>query len=297
MGASKAPNTQISYAHSFKLFGEWCRTVARDSLPATAETVSLWMASMLEAGKHVATVRTRLAGVASRHVAAGYPSPVTEHVRALVTNASRLLRQPSKPKVAITADEVRAVAALSLPDRVQDIRDRAIFLLTFALGWRRSEVAGLNLSDARLELGRVTVTLGASKTDQTGKGHVAVIPAIAGRRVCPVKALAAWLDVRGKWRGPLFCRVNSSGLEIVRERISGQVICQVTKRLLSLAGVEDVGRVGGHSLRSGMITVSAENGADPIAIMQRTGHRSMATVLRYVRPAQAFRRDPLAGAL
>ena len=124
-----------------------------------------------------------------------------------------------------------------------------------------------------------------------------VIPAIPGRRVCPVRAMSEWIEARGRWRGPLFCSVSPSGLELMRERISGQVICTATKRLLGLTGEQNLGRIGGHSLRAGMITVSAENGADPITIMQRTGHKSMGTVLRYVRPAEAFRRDPLAGAL
>jgi Phage integrase family. len=46
-----------------------------------------------------------------------------------------------------------------------------------------------------------------------------------------------------------------------------------------------------------MVTAAAENGASLAAIMQRTGHRSVEMVMRYVRPAQAFKADPLKGVL
>lgn len=71
---------------------------------------------------------------------------------------------------------------------------------------------------------------------------------------------------------------------------------QVLKRALRLIG-EDPDSFGAHSLRAGFVTAAAEAGASEISIIQRTGHRSVATVLGYVRPAQVFRSNPIAGVL
>ena len=65
-----------------------------------------------------------------------------------------------------------------------------------------------------------------------------------------------------------------------------------------LTAIGEDGRCfGAHSPRFGNLTSGGENRANLISMMQRTGHTSVAMVLRYVRPAQAFLNDPLAGFL
>jgi integrase len=140
------------------------------------------------------------------------------------------------------------------------------------------------------------VQLGASKTDQDGtRGRRVSIP--AGRRpaTCPIRAVRRWLAARGDWQGPLFCRCNRSG-ELLRKGIGGSTVNLRLKHLLSLHG-ENPAAYGAHSLRAGMITASAENGADIAVIMQRTGQRSVQTVMRYIRPVAPFKADPLKGVL
>jgi integrase len=104
-----------------------------------------------------------------------------------------------------------------------------------------------------------------------------------------------WITARGNWRGALFCCCDT-GDAIVRRALAAKVFNVRLKLLLEAIG-ENSAPYGAHSLRSGMVTTSAENGADVIVIMQRTGHRSVQTVMKYVRPARAFRADPLAGVL
>ena len=45
----------------------------------------------------------------------------------------------------------------------------------------------------------------------------------------------------------------------------------------------------GHSLRAGLATQAAMNGVGELAIMKQTGHRSLATVRRYIREGTVFR--------
>jgi hypothetical protein len=71
---------------------------------------------------------------------------------------------------------------------------------------------------------------------------------------------------------------------------------RIVKRLLLRSGTEPA-QYGGHSLRAGKVTAAAERGATETSMMQRTGHKSFATLRRSFRPREAFACDPLAGVL
>jgi site-specific recombinase XerD len=296
MQAKRSHNTERAYAHSWSQFERWCGKAGRRALPASAETVSLFVAWCLEEGYRLKTIRLRLAAVASRHSQEGHDSPVTGEVRKLLQAAAREKTEEPAGKSALTPDQVRRICD-RLEDRVpRDVRDRAIILLGFASGWRRSELAALRLADVKLEPRKgLIVRLRRSKTDQLGQGRVVGIHYGKRKETCPVRAYEAWLKVRGEWRGPLFTRINKAG-EVLRDGLSGESILDIVKRCLERIGV-DSASYGAHSLRSGMITAAAESGADASAIMGRSGHRSLSTVISYIRPAQVFSQNPLANVL
>ena len=60
------------------------------------------------------------------------------------------------------------------------------------------------------------------------------------------------------------------------------------KRAAGRAGFE-TGEYAGHSLRAGLATQAAMNGASELAIMKQTGHRSLNTVRKYIREGSLFR--------
>jgi site-specific recombinase XerC len=67
-------------------------------------------------------------------------------------------------------------------------RDRALLLIGFAGGFRRSEIAALDCDDVERVRQGLVVTLRRSKTDQEGAGRKVGIP--LGRTLhCPVLAL------------------------------------------------------------------------------------------------------------
>jgi hypothetical protein len=51
----------------------------------------------------------------------------------------------------------------------------------------------------------------------------------------------------------------------------------------------DAASLAGHSLRSGLATTAARNGASGAPIMRQTGHRSVKMVRRYIREGSLFR--------
>ena len=64
------------------------------------------------------------------------------------------------------------------------------------------------------------------------------------------------------------------------------------KEDLNFAGIENK-NYAGHRLRTGLVTVSAESGADERSIMAMTGHKTTQMVRRYIREANIFQNNAL----
>jgi integrase len=296
MRHKKAANTKRAYGQAITRFQRWCTQAGREHMPATTDTTALFVADQLKGGARLATVELGLSAIRDAHLHARHPVPIDEAVRQLFANAKRRLREKPRQKAAITIEQLQRMSAALIAEKSPiAARDRAVIVFGFAGGWRRSELVGLDLADIEITSKGAAVQLRASKTDQRAQGRIVAIPRGSKPELCPVRALQSWLKERGNHPGPLFTQCRPPGTPTL-ERIQGETINQALKRALKRIG-EDQTRYGAHSLRAGFVTTAAEAGASEISIMQRTGHRSMATVLRYIRPVAAFRADPLAGVL
>jgi integrase len=103
---------------------------------------------------------------------------------------------------------------------------------------------------------------------------------------CPVRASSVWIRDAGIASGPLFRAVDRYGRPSVG-RLSDRAVAMIVKRSAAAAGI-DPARVAGHSLRSGFATSAARAGASEAAIMNQTGHRSVAVLRRYIRRGSLF---------
>ena len=225
------------------------------------------------------TVLHRLSVLSKAHQVREHPNPAKDPaVHELVRRirrayAARGVRPAAK--AALTRDPLEAMLA-TCTDGLIGIRDRALLLFTFASGGRRrSEVSGAVMEnlvkiDAQTYLYRLT----HSKTNQAGTAHNAdadkplVGPA--------AEALTAWLSASGVQSGALFRRVRKTKAV---EPLSGQAVGHIVKRRAQLAGLE--GDFGAHSLRSGFVTEAGRQNVPLKEAMDLTGHRSIATFLRY----------------
>lgn len=301
MKARRASNTIAAYRVCWDVFERWCATAGRDSLPATPDTVGLFVVAELEGGRRLATVKLRLAAINQKHKAASLPLPVVTGgpVRELVQNAARERRERPRKKAALTPELLRKLCRRLESSGLRiDVRDRAMFLVGFGAGWRRSEISSLDLGDLEFERrGRgAVIRLGASKTDQTGKGRLVGLPPGEHPETCPVAALKEWLKVRGGWDGPLFTTFQKGSDEVEHHRVAGFTVYSRFILHLQRMGI-DAGRYGAHSLRAGHVTAAAERGASLAQIAERTGHQSMKVLMDYIRPAELFRVNTMAGVL
>jgi integrase len=293
----RAANTVAGYAAGWRQFERWCSAAGRSPLPSSVETVELFATHQLQVdGLRATTVSHRISAIVDAHRRAGLQPPSTVGVRAILTGARHLRRESPRGKSALAIPDLRRISVeLRKRGGARNLRDRALIVLGVASGLRRSNLSALDLSDVRFERRGLVLSIGHSKTDQVGEG--VRLGLRYGRRAgtCPVRTLRAWLKLRGRAAGPLFSRVTAGG-RVLPQRLSGPAVAEAVQRAVELVGL-DPSEYGGHSLRAACATAAHERGASDSAIMGRTGHASVGMLRRYIRGADPFAVDPLAGVL
>lgn len=288
--AARSPNTLGAYRFDLEDFVRYCRHQGDPALPAAPTTVAAYLAALAVQGRKVSTLERRLAAISQAHLLAGHDSPSRDaHVRTVLKGIRRTHGSAVTPKAPIMVEDLRAMVA-ALPSHPRGVRDHALLLLGFAGAFRRSELVGITRSDIAFDRDGVIVTLRRSKTDQEGQGRRVAIPYGSFPQTCPVRALQDWLTVAGlntdtADTGPVFRAVSPSGL--IRQPMTAQAVALIVKQAAKRAGL-DPHRFAGHSLRAGLCTAAARAGASERAIMNQTGHRSTATLRRYIRDGNLF---------
>ena len=286
LAASKAARTVRAYRSDLRHFEAWCEDRPCQSLPAAPETVADYIAALAEAGMASATVTRRLSAISQAHKMAGFESPTqTQLVRMTAAGIRRKLGIAPRQARPILVVDLRAMLA-SVPDDLRGLRDRALLLVGFAGGMRRSELVGLDVADVMEEKEGLRLNIRRSKTDQEGLGRE--IGIVRGRHPLTdaVAALAEWLEAAGIEEGPIFREVDR-GDRVGSERLSDRAVARIVKGAAGRVGI-DPATVSGHSLRSGLATSAAAAGAPERAIMRTTGHRSEAMVRKYIRAGSVF---------
>ncbi len=293
-----SPGTLRYYRFGWSTFLRWCETAGVPSCPTTPQVVMQYAAWRLREGLQIMSVQGDFNSIRHHHKLRGFESPITPQVNRMLLNAKRKLRQTVVGKHPLAVSDLQTMAGNLLnDDDLVSIRDHAILVVGFASGWRGGEIASLKRADIWFdEEDRLVLTLNFSKTDQEGKhGRHVLLPAGSVQSTCPVRTMRRWLAVRGEWAGPLFCLLGQKK-KITKKPISTHTVRERLRKYLGEQG-HQTARFGAHSLRVGMITSAVENGADAVAISQRTGHRTLQAMMRYVRPVNGLKYDPLAGVL
>lgn len=290
---TRAPATLRAYRSDWADFTIWCQTLGVDPLPARPEVLAAYVCELAQpdddrAPAAVATIERRLSAITQAHRLAGHPTPRSDPLVAeTLKGIRRLLGVAPRGRKAgmLTADVKAAVAAIDL-ETTAGVRDRALLLLGFAGGMRRSELVGLDIGDLEANPDGYVARLRRSKTDQEGSGRQ--VPIVYGTEpgCCPVRSVRAWVNSAGIVDGPLFRPVDRHGTVSPR-RLSSQSVALVIKRHMAGLG-HPGGDFAGHSLRRGHATSAAHGGAPERTIMATTGHRSTRTVRSYIEDGQLF---------
>lgn len=290
--AGLAPLTIASYERDWRVFTAWCEAAHRVPLPASTDTVELYMVDQLRRGRRVTTLRRHAIGIQHFHRMAGHASPCGQELRALLTGAQRILAQVPKQKEALTLDKVvRMAGAIGAYSPIA-IRDRTLILFGFASALRRGNLAALDLEDLTFTEEGVRVAVRREKQDRKGRGRTLAICYAKNPRVCPVRALQKWLEVRGGAAGPVFCHVMKG--KVLLKRMLGNRITQLVQEAAEAIGI-DRRAVGCHSLRAGFVTSCINAGLPDLMVASHTNHRDLSTLqLYHRRPSSSFAGNPTA---
>ncbi|MGH7398239.1 MAG: tyrosine recombinase XerC [Candidatus Rokuibacteriota bacterium] len=181
----------------------------------------------------------------------------------LELNPARQVRSPRLGRRLpsfLPVDEAAALLNPAPEPSVAGVRDRALLELLYGSGLRVAEGCGLDLDD--LDEARCTVCV-------VGKGDK--------ERVVPVgetalDAIAAYLAMRGRRRGPLF--LNARG-----GRLTTRSAHRIVRARARQAGISQ--RVTPHTLRHSFATHMLGAGADLRLIQELLGHSRLTTTQRY----------------
>ncbi len=261
------------------------------SIPTTAIQLAEYLASFADT-LAVATLQHRLIAIHRAHLEAGHPSPVMDSLVKRTMQGIRRTKGTAQRRVkALVKDDIIELALTAEKQKpMKAARDVALILLGFAGAFRRSELVSIRNEDITSYDHGVEIHIRRTKTQQE-KGHTVFIPCAKSSR-CPVEALEKWLALSGIEHGPVFRAINRHDQIIGNEGLTAQSVALVLKEVTSHAKSVDMAKsVAGHSLRAGYCTEAATVGVATHVIMEQTGHRSSATLAKYIRPL-ARRKTP-----
>ena len=292
--SSKANNTLRAYKSDFKDFGGFCAKHGFDSLPTEPKIVSLYLTHLSKNSK-ISTLRRRLVSIGMVHKLKGHYLD-TKHPIIIenLLGIKRVKGSYQKGKKPILINHLKSIINVIDEQKIDEIkkaRDKALLLVGFAGGFRRTELISIDHEDLEFVTEGVKIIIKRSKTDQFGEGMTKGIPYFSNQKYCPVNNLKKWLELSNIKSGPIFRRF-AKGSVLTNYRLTDQSVVLIIKIYLNLAGIENK-NYSGHSLRSGFATVAAESGADERSIMTMTGHKTTQMVRRYIREANIFKNNAL----
>ena len=153
--AATSQNTNRAYAADWRDYLRWRARQGLDLKPlADPECVGLYLAALASGAKGaggrprtVGTIERRLSALVWNFAQRALPFDRKDrHVATVLAGVRRTHGRPPVQKEALLPEHVVAMLDALPPSNLRNIRDRAILLLGFAGGLRRSEVAGLVMS-------------------------------------------------------------------------------------------------------------------------------------------------------
>ncbi len=286
--AGLSPLTVVSYDRDLRVFRTWCAAADRCALPASADTVELYVSDMLRRGRKVTTLEQHTSAIRRSHLVAGFENPCGQELRSLLSGARRILAQRPDQKTAIRVVDLRAMVASIGHATPITARNSALLLFGFASALRRSSLARLRLEDIEFVQRGILVRVDHEKQDRKGKGRDLAVPNGKHSLTCPVRAVNRWLRFRGEANGPLFQSCLNG--QATGRGVLGNRICQIVQESAKAIGLE--GSFGAHSLRAGLAGEALENSVNEIMVARQLGHSSLETTRIYLRSRDLFRGNP-----
>ncbi len=304
--AATAENTNKAYKADWKHFASWCRRKGVDALVPSPALIGLYISDCANPqdgfpALSVATIERRLSGLAANYRQRGLTLDMKDrHIASVWAGIKRQHGRPPMQKEPVTPEELLEMVA-TLTFGLRDMRDRAILLIGYAGGMRRSEIVGL---DVHRDDSQGPDTDGRGWVEIENEGAIVVLQTKTGwkdkeiargssHQSCPVHALEQWLHFARIDQGPIFRRVLRDSSGVQTDRLSDKHIARLIKRTMLEAGIrpdlpdkERLALFSGHSLRSGLASYAE---VDERYVQKHLGHASAEQTRVYQRRRDRFR--------
>lgn len=303
--AASSDNTRKAYAADWRHFTAWCRREGLDPRRPDPGIVGLYITACATGTRAVggrrnavSTIERRISALVAAYGRMGLPLDRSDrHIATVLAGIRNAHAAPPRQKEAILPEDLRAMLNTCDPGSLRGLRDRAMLLIGFAGGLRRSEITGLDMGRDQTADGRGWVQILPGGALVTLRGKTGWREVEIGRgsapATCPVIALETWLKFARISQGPLFRRVTGQGREVGPMRLNDREVARLVKRAALAAGLRgDLPEAtrgtlfAGHSLRAGLAS-SAE--VDERHVQKQLGHASAEMTRRYQRRRDRFR--------
>ena len=279
---SKSLNTLRAYQSDYNDFSLFCSKNGFQAMPTEPKILALYITHLSSYSKY-STLKRRLASISILHKTKGHYID-TKHpiIMENLMGIKRTNGSNQKGKKPLLINDLKILINAIHQSNEKDerkIRDKALVLIGFSGGFRRSELVDIEYEDLEFVSEGVKIFVKRSKTDQSGEGMTKAIPYFDNEKFCPVIALKNWIEIFDLKKSRIF-------------NISDKSVALIIKKYANYAGL-DSHRYAGHSLRSGFATSTAESGAEERNIMAMTGHKSTEMVRRYIKEANLFKNNAL----
>ena len=279
--SSKASNTLRAYKADFRDFALFCQQNSLNSMPSEPKVITLYLTHLSKSSKF-STLKRRLASISVIHKLNGHyldiKHPIITENLLGIKRAKGTYQKAKKP---ILINDLKLIInAIDKDNNSKNIsKNKALILIGFAGGFRRSELVEILYEDLDFVSEGVKIFVKRSKTDQSGEGMTKGIPYFSNPEYCPVISLKNWIEQSEIKSGKIF-------------NMSDKNVALTVKKYAALAGLDE-NKYSGHSLRSGFATSTAELGAEERSIMAMTGHKTTQMVRRYIKEANLFKNNAL----
>jgi len=301
--AASSANTKRAYAADWRHFTAWCERLGLDPVFPDPQVIGLYMTACASGTAtadrrkdSVSTIERRLSALSWNFTQRAIPLDRKDrHIATVLAGIRNTHGQPPRQKEAVLGDDVIAMLETLKRGTLRGLRDRAMLLIGFAGGLRRSEIVGLDVGRDQTDDGRGWVEILKKGMIVSLRGKTGWREIEIGRgssdATCPVVALQTWLTFARIGHGPLFRRV--AGKQVGPERLTDKQVARLVKTAAMAAGVrgdspegERADKFSGHSLRAGLAS-SAE--VDERYVQKQLGHASPEMTRRYQRRRDRFR--------
>ena len=281
---SKANNTLRAYKSDFRDFSIFCSKNGFNLMPTEPKIIALYITHLSKTSKY-STLKRRIASISVIHKLKGhYLDTKNPIIMENLHGIKRTLGSRQKAKKPILINDLKLIMKVIYNEKIKEkfkLRDKALILVGFAGGFRRSELVNVNRDDVDFVSEGVKILVKRSKTDQSGEGTIKAIPYFDNNEFCPVIALKNYIKHK-------FTSNNEGRIFDISDKLVALIIKKYTQK----AGL-DSSNYSGHSLRSGFATSAAEFGAEERSIMAMTGHKTTQMVRRYIQEANLFKNNAL----